>query len=65
MAAMNCRGRGKISTAEAFSHSPADPNVGGGLPPIAVCQLADWALIHRYRGQAPSHFLPQRLLENR
>ncbi len=22
---------------------------------MAVCQLADWALIHRYRGQAPSH----------
>ena len=29
--------------------------VGGGLPPIAVCQLMNIWLIGRYRGQAPSH----------
>ncbi|MBA1431805.1 hypothetical protein FHP26_24775 [Pseudomonas orientalis] len=33
----------------------ADPNVGGGLPPMAVCQLQMYWLIHCYRGQAPSH----------
>ncbi|AZF17786.1 hypothetical protein C4J92_4332 [Pseudomonas sp. R3-18-08] len=33
------------------------PNVGGGLLPIAVGQhLIGW-LIHRYREQAPSHIL--------
>ena len=30
-------------------------NVAGGLPPIAVCQSASVWLIHRNRGQAPSH----------
>ena len=30
-------------------------NVGGGLPAIVVCQPACLSLIHRYRGQAPSH----------
>ncbi|AZE91775.1 hypothetical protein C4J97_5123 [Pseudomonas orientalis] len=29
--------------------------MGGGLPPIAVGQLIDMWLIHRDRGQAPSH----------
>ncbi|AZE66787.1 hypothetical protein C4K01_2592 [Pseudomonas synxantha] len=35
----------------------ADPglNVGGGLLPIAVCQLAHLFLADRYREQAPSH----------
>ncbi|CRN01790.1 hypothetical protein [Pseudomonas sp. 34 E 7] len=38
----------------------ANPNVGGGLPPMAVCQLQISWLTHRYRGQAPSHiFLPR------
>ena len=30
-------------------------NVEGGLPPIAQCQSPLSWLIHRYRGQAPSH----------
>ncbi|AZE90830.1 hypothetical protein C4J97_4157 [Pseudomonas orientalis] len=29
--------------------------VGGGLPPMTVCQSVQVDLIHRYRGQAPSH----------
>ncbi|CRM98877.1 hypothetical protein [Pseudomonas sp. 34 E 7] len=29
--------------------------VGGGLPPMAVGQSQIDQLIHRYRGQAPSH----------
>jgi hypothetical protein len=32
-------------------------NVGGGLPPIRVCQSHMKQLTHRYRGQAPSHIL--------
>ena len=32
-------------------------NVGGGLLPIAVCQLIHLQLPHCYRGQAPSHSL--------
>jgi len=32
-------------------------NVGGGLPPMRVCQLHMNQLTHRYRGQAPSHIL--------
>ncbi|MBB4816032.1 hypothetical protein HNP03_004698 [Pseudomonas rhodesiae] len=32
-----------------------DPNVGGGLPPLRVCQPQMDKLIHRYRGQARSH----------
>ncbi|SDU37397.1 hypothetical protein SAMN04490197_5419 [Pseudomonas orientalis] len=36
--------------------SPAPTkNVGGGLLPMAVCQVKYLYLIHRYRGQAPSH----------
>jgi len=30
-------------------------HVGGGLPPITVCQSIPLLLIHRHRGQAPSH----------
>ncbi|AZF19966.1 hypothetical protein C4J89_1129 [Pseudomonas sp. R4-35-07] len=33
-------------------------SVGGGLPPIAVCQSVYLSLIYRYRGQAPSHIGP-------
>ncbi|MBB6288567.1 hypothetical protein HDC32_003237 [Pseudomonas sp. JAI120] len=36
----------------------SDP-VGGGLPPIAVYQLAHLCLTERYRGQAPSHISPR------
>ncbi|PLR64379.1 hypothetical protein QCBJ_06475 [Pseudomonas sp. QC2] len=32
-------------------------NVGGGLPPMAVCLLMQIWLSHCYRGQAPSHSL--------
>ena len=32
-----------------------NPNVGGGLPPIAVGQTAYLLSDHRHRGQAPSH----------
>ncbi|AZF07658.1 hypothetical protein C4J94_4937 [Pseudomonas sp. R5-89-07] len=32
-------------------------HVGGGSPPIAVCQSQYLKLNHRYRGQAPSHIL--------
>ncbi|AZE89346.1 hypothetical protein C4J97_2645 [Pseudomonas orientalis] len=32
-----------------------DPNVGGGLPPMAACQPLMLWLMYRYRGQAPSH----------
>ncbi|AZE91478.1 hypothetical protein C4J97_4816 [Pseudomonas orientalis] len=31
----------------------ADPNVGGGLPPMAVCQSIQCWLIHCNQGQAP------------
>ncbi|CAI8993265.1 hypothetical protein EMIT0357P_80068 [Pseudomonas marginalis] len=37
----------------------ADLFVGGGLLPIAVCQPAHMFLMHRYRGQAPSHTTAQ------
>ncbi|CAI8894608.1 hypothetical protein EMIT0357P_30333 [Pseudomonas marginalis] len=40
---------------ETDSISDTKTNVGGGLPPIAVCQPRIYRLIHRYRGQAPSH----------
>ena len=33
------------------------PNVGGGLPPMAVCQLMHLCLSHCYREQAASHSL--------
>ncbi|AZF49327.1 hypothetical protein C4J86_4119 [Pseudomonas sp. R2-7-07] len=33
--------------------------MGGGLPPIAVCQPKIYQLIHRYREQAPSHIFEQ------
>ncbi|PMV34862.1 hypothetical protein C1Y27_06115 [Pseudomonas sp. GW704-F2] len=33
------------------------PNVGGGLPPIAVAQSGMYWLTHCHRGQAPSHIL--------
>ncbi len=32
-----------------------DPNVGGGLPPMAVCQSLMHPLTGPHRGQAPSH----------
>src|SRR5450830_473135 len=46
---LNCRAVKKVLT------TGADLNVGGGLPPIAECQSAHLILIHRNRGQAPSH----------
>ncbi|MBB6286058.1 hypothetical protein HDC32_001687 [Pseudomonas sp. JAI120] len=43
-----------------------DPNVGGGLPPIAVSQSTQVSLTHPHRGQAPSHiFNPVHQTKNR
>ncbi|MET4713711.1 hypothetical protein ACVKS2_001611 [Pseudomonas sp. PvP125] len=38
-------------------------NVGGGLLPMAVCQLNIGWLSHCYRGQAPSHIVSRRFLD--
>ncbi|SDU67970.1 hypothetical protein SAMN05216475_6153 [Pseudomonas synxantha] len=39
----------------ALSQARLGQNVGGGLLPMAVYQLSNAGLTHRYRGQAPSH----------
>ncbi|VVM72364.1 hypothetical protein PS664_01860 [Pseudomonas fluorescens] len=37
-------------------------NVGGGLPPIRVCQSHMKQLTHRYRGQVESSHRPSHIL---